>query len=85
MSREHVYFTLYELESLRSKTLAEAEARCLDSIPHRFVRIEVCDEGDGLEIKDAQFIDRKELETEAKNASDLLDAMRADMNGEIEG
>lgn len=85
VSREHIYFTLYELESMRNKTLAEVEARCLDHIPHRFVRIEVTDEGDGLEIKDAQFIDREVEEREAKNARDVLDTMRQDMNGEIEG
>lgn len=85
MSREIVYFTLYEMEGMRSKSLAEAEARCLPGVPHRFVRIEVVDDGDGAEIRSAQFIDAEELAREAASKAAVLETMRADMNGEIEG
>ncbi len=85
MKKESVYFTLYELESLRNHSLAEAQARCIDNIPHRFVRIEMENDGNGLEIKSAQFVTQDDMDAEEANARALLETMLADMNGEIEG
>lgn len=85
MSCEQVFFTLYDRSAMRNNSLAEAEARCMDQVPHRFIRVEIEDEGDGLEIKSAQFITRADIEQEAKNARAVLETMMADMDGEIEG
>lgn len=84
-TREHVYFTLYDLPAMRSKTFIEAQARCLDHVGHKYIRLEIVDEGDGLEIKDARFITPDDLEREAANSRALLETMKDDMNGEIEG
>lgn len=85
MSREHVYFTLYDLPAMRNASLAEAQARCLSHHGHKYIRLEIVDEGDGPEIKDARFINPADLEREAANSRALLETMKDDMNGEIEG
>jgi hypothetical protein len=85
MSREHVYFTLYDLPAMRNASLAEAQARCLSHHGHKYIRLEIVDEGDGLEIKEAKFIDEAELQRERESSQALLETMKADMNGEIEG
>ena len=84
-TREHVYFTLYDLPAMRSKTFVEAQARCLDHVGHKYIRLEIVDEGNGLEIKEAKFIDEAELQRERESSQALLETMKDDLNGEIEG
>lgn len=80
-----VFFALYDRDAMRNKTFEEARNRTILDAPHRFIRIRYQDDGDGMEIKSADFVTEESLADEATSHNSLIDQLRADAAGEIEG
>lgn len=90
--RQQVFFTLYDDVRMRQASFDEAKARAVSQYcpeqgkdvvrPNRVIRIEMEDDGDGLEIKSAEFVTEESLRDEAECDDNVLCSMRDEMMGD---
>lgn len=87
MKRQHVFFNLYADQKLQQLTFERAEERAMSGCLHRTLRVEILDDEDGagMYAGKAEFVTAESLRLESKDHERAIRALRADMNGEIEG
>ena len=90
--RHQVFFTLYADPAMHQTSFEEALARAVTEFcptvgkelpkAHNIIRIEIEDDGDGLEIKAAEFVTAESLAAEKRSQDQLLATMRDELLGD---